>query len=1258
MMYYKQTRSKIPILPAMPEDFANMDDISVSMETLKRKAHDQVKRLESPTELLTLENAKLGIAKRILITGGPGSGKSITLSKLAYDWATQKDNYFLNQYQLIFALNMREIRHDMDIVDAINEQLMPQTPKEELLKCIKLKANSIAYLFDGYDEGFDFLKSKSDFNSILSSKWLQESLVIVTSKPHMVESFKLNNLYHVYTHAYMLPFSIMDRINFVARYFTIPPRHIHYLVEELQVDKEDEYLSGLFTVIRAGTDQDRSLHLKVSHFDDERLNYTLSITDGSKRGTFEYRDDDDQSNSSDFEQHTNETNQISAEAILQQCNDGDDEDSECSESVKVCNRSSVLAVLNRRKDKQFDDEYFGDHDDSSVEESTYGESSENDDESSENDEDYSDEDGDSREDEDNSSEETDDSSNESDVHRDGNETDPSSDSTSNSPVIDAAADDIYNDAEVDESLSDTSVTEDENNVITRALQLLYRISEIPELSHLSSIPQMMNMICLLWDGTSALPKSSSQIFQQSIRFLKQCKKSPSEREDVEFSRNLFRIGEMAMDGILHHKFTFNANNALPEKALTEGLELGLLYTTSIRSGIDVTQQIAFTHASYQEMCAGFFLGDLAKTHFEMFMDKLDKIDIANIVRFGLLLRCCCAQSDVAAKMIIGRAVTISTSNISDLKTQVCNLGNEDFRNDPWFFCLILLTESCCSKELLTELQPLFQQKHLKIYFGESFENLTTINNFFEDVMNEGKQSMFSSIHELSIVFESNSYVCTAFSVQVFTRIISCIQNTVSLEIDIGTHKMLAITHDHIDPSYFKCLSLLRKIQITGIVSADVFLEAFVMGLSEASRKELTHIDISCPFTVVPIMHFLQSFQSLTNLFLHKIDSMHREKEKTDILKAVTSQRLTVIHLKGINVYFTSLKRHLPIIHELVLNECTFESDSDLQEVKKSLETICSKIPSHLPLTRFSVIQSHLTIGCIRVLTEICFQMMANLRCVSFIGNGLNEMCVKMIAESLVLLPKLERLDLGGNYIGKSAQVLSDKLQDVKTLTSLTLPAAAVHDDDAVSISIALRSLTELERLDISENSIGESINAFSDAICSGLKLQCFLSAGINLDESGSSKLCRALQTLSNLEVLDLSGNHNFDMNELKQVIESLTNLKELTLDNCHLTDHFLCSMKWVQLDNLMKLSLAGVDTWYGIQSVEHLFKTMHHLTKLVRLTLVYKDTDSIFFNDCCLNCSLESQSEQPTSGDALNVLFLGESKLRAIVKYVAQFENV
>ena len=129
---YKETRGKLKLLPGMPEECARMEDLFVDLEIVDGNEH-----LTSCSELVALKrkpdpNLPEEEVKPVLVRGNPGAGKSSAVSKLAYDWACNKQDSPLAMYQLLFAIKINEIDADTDLIGVMQDQLLPKVSRNDL----------------------------------------------------------------------------------------------------------------------------------------------------------------------------------------------------------------------------------------------------------------------------------------------------------------------------------------------------------------------------------------------------------------------------------------------------------------------------------------------------------------------------------------------------------------------------------------------------------------------------------------------------------------------------------------------------------------------------------------------------------------------------------------------------------------------------------------------------------------------------------------------------------------------------------------------------------------------------------------------------------------------------------------------------------------------------------------------------------------------------------------------------------------------
>ena len=120
----------------------------------------------------------------VLAEGSPGIGKTTFCLKIAYDWANGKipKDHSFPEFKIVLLLKCRDI--DGDVLEAINEQLLPENEKirKELIGYIKdfHYHGKVLLILDGLDELPE--KFKCNVDELLSKKILPFCYVLATSR--------------------------------------------------------------------------------------------------------------------------------------------------------------------------------------------------------------------------------------------------------------------------------------------------------------------------------------------------------------------------------------------------------------------------------------------------------------------------------------------------------------------------------------------------------------------------------------------------------------------------------------------------------------------------------------------------------------------------------------------------------------------------------------------------------------------------------------------------------------------------------------------------------------------------------------------------------------------------------------------------------------------------------------------------------------------------------------------------------------------
>ena len=218
---YIDKRGKIPTFPGVPESFADMQGFYVDLK-LEENRHGQVntssRSLSSHEELVALQSQSGYHLKRLLASGVAGIGKTTLVSKLAHDWASEKA--YISGYEMLFVVDIRYIKAHMDLVAVLQNQLLSRLSRQGMLNYLIHNASSAMFIFDGYDESSEqFLHGQRDIEDVFQSKWLRDSLVLVTTRPHKAAEF--TTTFGVYAYVKLQGFSSKNVGNYVDKFTNV-----------------------------------------------------------------------------------------------------------------------------------------------------------------------------------------------------------------------------------------------------------------------------------------------------------------------------------------------------------------------------------------------------------------------------------------------------------------------------------------------------------------------------------------------------------------------------------------------------------------------------------------------------------------------------------------------------------------------------------------------------------------------------------------------------------------------------------------------------------------------------------------------------------------------------------------------------------------------------------------------------------------------------------------------------------------------------
>lgn len=125
--------------------------------------------------------------KIILVTAGPGFGKSTLCMKIGYDWASDSTSGYLKHYDIVIIVPLSSL-NEKTIINAILESTLEESERE-IVKGLKHVNLNFLIVLDGYDEVCN-RKFVMDFINTDSFLISSRMTIIIMSRPHAVQELR------------------------------------------------------------------------------------------------------------------------------------------------------------------------------------------------------------------------------------------------------------------------------------------------------------------------------------------------------------------------------------------------------------------------------------------------------------------------------------------------------------------------------------------------------------------------------------------------------------------------------------------------------------------------------------------------------------------------------------------------------------------------------------------------------------------------------------------------------------------------------------------------------------------------------------------------------------------------------------------------------------------------------------------------------------------------------------------------------------
>ena len=168
------------------EDFSfHLNDIFTRLKILgKEKTQGVLTDEITNMTAIFKAHAECQSPRTVLIEGDPGMGKTTYCQKLAYDWATKKDEWdpSFPEIEVLLLLKCNEIQSN--IWEAIDDQILPEEMEDQAKECffkfIRENQSKVLLVLDGLDE-VDPSNLKV-LSSLIQGKELSGCYIVVTSR--------------------------------------------------------------------------------------------------------------------------------------------------------------------------------------------------------------------------------------------------------------------------------------------------------------------------------------------------------------------------------------------------------------------------------------------------------------------------------------------------------------------------------------------------------------------------------------------------------------------------------------------------------------------------------------------------------------------------------------------------------------------------------------------------------------------------------------------------------------------------------------------------------------------------------------------------------------------------------------------------------------------------------------------------------------------------------------------------------------------
>ena len=717
----------------------------------------------------------------------------------------------------------------------------------------------------------------------------------------------------------------------------------------------------------------------------------------------------------------------------------------------------------------------------------------------------------------------------------------------------------------------------------------------------AEIPLLLLMLCLVWNEKDhqGLPTSRADLYERFIQTLfnhlivKDLDNLDKEfTSSDEYKEGLSKLGKQAFDALLEDCLHFKLSK-LPEDIrflIEKFVAVGFFQISKLSSSSCPEKIVCFLHKSIQEFLSAWFivkeLMDVKKETLTC-LTKIDSFD--KIQKVDEVLKFVCEMSPKAASAVFSHLQIIGekegltersfteTPSVEDLSE-----NQRDFHtisldyllscpaSDRQALCPLFLR--CVNSVLIIDVDlqlPTVAREHLlKIPDLPKPDYVFFDNSGLDEEVNDDVLSIMRDFETVIVTCFGDTtaviQMCSALNVEdVFLK-------------KFGQQMILCLTRIAEQPSHYP----LRATELLSVLtSAPESPQKLVDHVSEnqGNNSALYSTENTSDQTRKHSLSFVRVIEfHLPNFISYSAQVMRSLNSR--ILSTCFSNNLQELTLTGMD--FTSefpadvakSLHQAPNLHQLDLsrNASDFSSVSYIAENLHHVTQLSKLRPSYVQmgeqgcrllarslkyinqLQRLDLSGNPLGQGITELATHLC--NVPHLTALKLRDTAMGEEEVTAVACSLKHITELKKLGLSFNPLGQGITELATHLCNVPHLTALKLRDTLMGEEEVTAVACSLKHITELKKLDLSFNPLGQGITELATHLCNVPHLTKLRLTDTQMGEEEVTAVARALKYLPELEELELPCNPlGRGVSELTQHLSSVPQLEILQLLSVKMT---------------------------------------------------------------------------------------------------------